>query len=37
MKEDFKINVFFCKDGEEIEKVLANYLINILNNKKYCI
>ncbi len=31
--EDFKINVFFHQDGEEIEKLLANYLISKLKNK----
>lgn len=31
--EDFKINVFFQQDGEEIEKLLANYLISVWNHK----
>ena len=31
--EDFKINVFFHQDGEEIEKLLANYLIIKLKSK----
>ncbi len=32
--ENFKINVFFYQDGEEIEKLLANYLIRKLNSKE---
>ena len=32
--EDFKMNVFFCQDGEEIEKLLANYLISKLKSKE---
>lgn len=40
MNNEFKINVFFQQDGEEIESILANYLITVLNNKgeksKYC-
>lgn len=32
--EDFKINIFFQQDGEEIEKILANYLLSALNQKK---
>lgn len=32
--EDFEMNVFFCQDGEEIEKLLANYFITKLNNKE---
>ncbi len=32
--EDFKMNVFFHQDGEEIEKLLANYLISKLNSKE---
>lgn len=32
--EDFRMNVFFREDGEEIEKLLANYLISKLNHKE---
>ena len=32
--EDFKMNVFFRQDGEEIEKLLANYLISKLKSKE---
>lgn len=30
MKNDFKINAFFSENGEEIEKLLANYLLKLL-------
>ncbi len=36
--EDFKINVFFDDDGEDIEKILASYLMLELkakNSSKY--
>lgn len=33
MNEEFKINTYYCKDGEDLEKILINYLITILNNK----
>lgn len=33
MENDFKINVYFNDKGEEIEKILAFYLINLLENK----
>ena len=26
MKSDFKVNAYFSDDGEELEKLLANYL-----------
>ena len=33
---DFKINAFFQKDGEEVEQILARYLIRVLeNNSNY--
>lgn len=41
MQEDFKINVFFDGEGEEIENLLVHYLIPILNEKagksEYCL
>ena len=33
MENDFKINVYFNDEGEEIEKILAFYLRNLLENK----
>ncbi len=33
MNEEFKINTYYCQDGEDLEKILTNYLITILNNK----
>lgn len=33
MENEFKVNVFFQQDGEEIEKLLADYLVRILNKK----
>ena len=32
--ENFKMNLLFQKDGEEIEKLLANYLISKLKSKE---
>ncbi len=29
MEGEFKINVFFNEDGEEIDKLLADYLLSI--------
>ena len=41
MQEDFKINVFFDDEGDEIENLLVRYLIQILNDKagksEYCL
>lgn len=34
MSEDFKINISFSPDGEELEKILANYLFGVLRKKK---
>ncbi len=31
--KDFKTNMFFDENGEDIESLLANYLISILNFK----
>ncbi len=33
MENDFKINVYFNDEGEEIEKILAFYLRNLLDKK----
>lgn len=33
MENDFKINAYFDDKGEEIEKLLASYLNNLLDNK----
>lgn len=30
MDGEFKINLFFCKNGEDIEKVLATYLFSTI-------
>ena len=33
MENDFKINVYFTEDGEELEQILSNFLIrNIEQN-----
>ena len=34
MNETFKINVQFDKKGEEIEKLIARLLVNILEKNK---
>ena len=36
MENDFKINVYFNDEGEEIEKLLAFYLRNLLENNDPC-
>ena len=33
MENDFKINVYFSDEGEEIENLLSFYLKNLLDNK----
>lgn len=33
MENDFKINLFFNNDGENLEKLLSSFLINVLDNK----
>ncbi len=33
MGEDFKINVFFNQEGEELESVLSRFLISMLNKE----
>ncbi len=35
MDNDFKINVYFNDEGEEIENLLAFYLKNLLDKKQY--
>lgn len=33
MKENFKINVCFDENGEELEKIISYFLISKLNKK----
>lgn len=33
MDNDFKINVYFNEQGEEIEKILVFYLSNVLDKQ----
>ena len=33
MNDDFKINTFFCDDGEDLEQILTKFLISILSPK----
>lgn len=33
MKSEFKINLFFSQDGENIENIIAIYLANIINSR----
>ena len=33
MNEDFKINIYFQEDGDEIENILIKYVSRLLNNK----
>lgn len=30
MEEEFKVNLFFNENGEEIEKMLADYILSII-------
>ena len=33
MEDSFKFNIFFDEDGEELEKIIVNYILqNIENN-----
>jgi len=32
VKEDFKINIYFNENGEELEKIIANFLANTLKD-----
>lgn len=34
MKEDFKINIFYSDNGENLENILSRYLINLLKERK---
>lgn len=33
MENDFKINVYFNEEGEDLENILAFYLKNLLDKK----
>lgn len=33
MNDDFKINVQFSEDGEELEKIVEKFLIGVLKKK----
>jgi len=33
MENDFKINAYFTEDGEQIEKILSNFLITLIEKK----
>ncbi len=35
MEGDFKINIFFNEDGEEIEKMLAVYLLSVIKTANF--
>ncbi len=35
MEGDFKINIFFNEDGEEIEKMLAVYLLSVIKTASF--
>lgn len=35
MEGDFKINIFFNEDGEEIEKMLAEYLLSDIKTASF--
>lgn len=37
MKDDFKLNIYFNKLGDDIEKMISNFLISTLNEKDYAI
>lgn len=33
MEKDFKINIYFNEDGEDLAKILSRFLSNLLNEK----
>ena len=33
MNNEFKINIFYMQDGEEIENIIANYLMKTLKKE----
>ena len=33
MEKEFELNVFFNNDGDELEKILSNFLSNMLKKK----
>ncbi len=33
MEQEFKINIFYSDEGEEIEDILSQYIINLLKEK----
>lgn len=33
MENDFKINAYYTEDGEELEKLLSDFLITIMEQK----
>ena len=35
MNNDFKINAYFQENGEDIEKIIAEYLINFLDKREW--
>ena len=35
MEGDFKFNIFFNEDGEEIEKMLAVYLLSVIKTDSF--
>lgn len=35
MEGDFKINIFFNEDGQEIEKMLAEYLLSVIKTASF--
>jgi len=35
MEEEFKVNLFFNENGEEIEKMLADYILSIIKTSTF--
>lgn len=33
MDKSFKINVYFDEESEDVEKIIADYLVKYINNK----
>jgi len=33
MENSFKLNIYFDSEGEELEKIIAKYILQINNNK----
>lgn len=35
MDDNFKLNIYFNESGDDIEKIISNFLISILDKNEY--